>query len=83
MEGEAVTIYTRKMFMKFQEELFFRQKTKASKYREGVKKIYEVVPHGKKVQFMKCSNFYEKRLFVHAIYLNLLEFFVVTSLLFL
>ena len=54
MEGEAVTIYTRKMFMKFQEELFFRQKNKASKYREGVKKIYEVVPHGKKVQFMKC-----------------------------
>ena len=57
MEGDAVTIYTRKMFMKFQEELFFRQKNKASKYREGVKKIYEVVPHGKKVQFMKCSNF--------------------------
>ena len=54
MEGEAAKIYTRKMFMKFQEELFCRQKNKASKYHEGVKKIYKVVPHGKKVQFMKC-----------------------------
>ena len=48
MEGEAAKIYTRKMFIKFQEELFCRKKYKASKYREeGEKKIYKVAPHGK------------------------------------
>ena len=48
MEGEAAKIYTRKMFIKFQEELFCSKKYKASKYREeGVKKIYKVAPHGK------------------------------------
>ena len=48
MEGEAAKVYTRKMFIKFQEELFCSKKYKASKYREeGVKKIYKVAPHGK------------------------------------
>ena len=48
MEGEAAKIYTRKMFIKFQEELFCSKKYKASKYREeGEKKIYKVAPHGK------------------------------------
>ncbi|KAK7822228.1 hypothetical protein CFP56_036945 [Quercus suber] len=37
-------IYTRKI-----------QKNKTSKYRKGLKKIYKVVPHGKKVQFMKLK----------------------------
>ncbi|KAK7816826.1 protein far1-related sequence 5 [Quercus suber] len=44
------------MFMKFQEELFCSKKYKASKYREeGVKKIYNVVVHGKESPFYKVS----------------------------
>ena len=34
LEAEAAKVYTRKMFMKFQEELFCSKKCKASKYRE-------------------------------------------------
>ena len=41
MEVEATKVYTRKMLMKFQEELFCSKKYKTSKYfEERVKKIY-------------------------------------------
>ena len=56
MEVEAAKVYTRKMFMKFQEELFCSKKYKASKYcEEGVKKIYKVVAHRKKSPFYEVS----------------------------
>ena len=56
MEVEAAKVYTRKMFMKFQEELFCSKKYKASKYcEEGVKKIYKVVAHGKESPFYEVS----------------------------
>ncbi|XP_050281816.1 protein FAR1-RELATED SEQUENCE 5-like [Quercus robur] len=56
IEVEAAKVYTRKMFMKFQEELFCSQKYKASKYcEEGVKKIYKVVAHGKESPFYEVS----------------------------
>ncbi|OMO61723.1 Zinc finger, PMZ-type [Corchorus olitorius] len=48
MEDDAAKHYTRKMFSKFQDELFSSQNYKASKDRdEREKKIYKVIPHGK------------------------------------
>ncbi|OMO89454.1 hypothetical protein COLO4_19755 [Corchorus olitorius] len=48
MEANAAKHYTRKMFYKFQDELFSSQNYRASKDRdEGEKKIYKVIPHGK------------------------------------
>ena len=56
LEAEAAKVYTKKMFMKFQEELFCSKKHKASKYREeGVKKIYKVIAHGKESPFYEVS----------------------------
>ena len=55
MEVEVAKVYTRKMFMKFQEELFCSKKYKASKYCEGVKKINKVVAHGKESPFYEVS----------------------------
>ena len=56
MEAEATKVYTKKMFMKFQEELFCNKIYKVSKYcKEGVKKIYKVVAHGKESPFYKVS----------------------------
>ena len=55
LEAETAKVYTRKMFMKFQEELFCSKKYKASKYHEGVKKIYKVVAHGKESPFYEVS----------------------------
>ena len=55
-KAEAAKVYTKKMFMKFQEELFCSKKHKASKYREErVKKIYKVVAHGKESPFYEVS----------------------------
>ncbi|KAF7141884.1 hypothetical protein RHSIM_Rhsim06G0081500 [Rhododendron simsii] len=49
IEAEAAEVYTRKNFKFFQEELFSSQKQQvSSKYhKEGVTKIYKVVPNGK------------------------------------
>ncbi|KAL7215344.1 hypothetical protein ACSBR1_027503 [Camellia fascicularis] len=48
MEAEAGEVYTRKIFLLFQEELFSSQKHKASKYlEEGTKKTYKVMANGK------------------------------------
>ncbi|KAL4621485.1 hypothetical protein ACB092_06G231400 [Castanea dentata] len=66
LEAEAAKVYTRKMFMKFQEELFCK----------GVKKIYKVVAHGRE------SPFYEVSLdiFVGIICRHILAVFVKKSL---
>ena len=55
MEAEAAKVYVRKMFIKFQEELFYNKKYRASKYCEGVKKIYKVVAHKKESPFYEVS----------------------------
>lgn len=56
MEAEAAKVYSRKLFLIFQEELFCSQKYKASKDREeGMKKIYKVVPHGKESPIYEVS----------------------------
>ncbi|XP_065628089.1 protein FAR1-RELATED SEQUENCE 5-like [Quercus suber] len=69
LEAEAAKVYTRKMLMKFQEELFCSKKYKASKYHEeGVKKICKVVPHGKE------SPFYEVHILAVLVKKSLVHF---------
>uniref|UniRef100_A0A7N2LJA6 Protein FAR1-RELATED SEQUENCE n=1 Tax=Quercus lobata TaxID=97700 RepID=A0A7N2LJA6_QUELO len=79
----------RKMFMKFQEELFCSKKYKASKYREGVKKIYKVVARGKESPFYEvCLDIVETKVickchmfeFVGTICRHILAVFVKKSL---
>jgi hypothetical protein len=56
MEAEMAKVYTRKLFLIFQEELFCSKKYRASKDREeGVKKIYKVLPHGKERPIYEVS----------------------------
>ncbi|KAL7183370.1 hypothetical protein ACSBR2_025720 [Camellia fascicularis] len=51
METEVGEVYTRKIFLLFQEELFSSQKHKASKYlEEGTMKTYKVMANGKEKQ---------------------------------
>lgn len=48
IEAKAAEVYTRNFFKFFQEELFSSQMQQVSKYhKEGVTKIYKVVPNGK------------------------------------
>ena len=56
MEAEVAKVYTRKLFLIFQEELFCSKKYRASKDREeGVKKINKVLPHGKERPIYEVS----------------------------
>ncbi|OMO81532.1 hypothetical protein CCACVL1_12374 [Corchorus capsularis] len=56
MEADAGKHYTRKMFSKFQDELFSSQNYRASKDRDdGEKKIYKVIPHGKEKPIHEVS----------------------------
>lgn len=48
IEADAAKVYTRNIFLLFQEELFSSQKHKACRYRvEGTTKTYRVLPNGK------------------------------------
>ncbi|XP_028080761.1 protein FAR1-RELATED SEQUENCE 5-like [Camellia sinensis] len=56
MEAEAGEVYTRKIFLLFQDELFSSQKHKASKYlEEGTTKTYKVMANGKEKQIYEVE----------------------------
>ena len=56
IENDAAKYYTRKLFIKFQDELFSSQLYRALKdHDEGEKKIYKVTPHGKESPMYQVS----------------------------
>ena len=56
IEDDTAKYYTKKLFIKFQDELFSSQLYRALKdHDEGEKKIYKVTPHGKKSPMYQVS----------------------------